>query len=147
MTFTLFDATALAIAAHADQKDQGDGGPYVRHPLRIMEALKPYGEVHQIVGVLHDTIEDTWVTVEYLRGRGASEEIIRALLSVTHDDESEPYEDAIRRAAADPIGRIVKLADNADNSLEWRMAYFPPDVVARRRLKYKKARLILEEAV
>jgi hypothetical protein len=49
------------------------------------------------------------------RGEGFSEEILAALDSVTKR-EGEAYEEFVLRAAANPIGRHVKLADLRDNS-------------------------------
>jgi hypothetical protein len=49
-----------------------------------------------------------------LRGEGFSDEVIAALQSVTKRDD-EDYMDFVQRAAANPIGRQVKLADLADN--------------------------------
>jgi (p)ppGpp synthase/HD superfamily hydrolase len=70
----------------------------------------------RIVAVLHDVCEDCpgW-TLDRLRGEGFSDRIIDALQSVTKRD-GEDYEEFVRRAAANPIGRRVKLADLHDNS-------------------------------
>jgi hypothetical protein len=70
----------------------------------------------RIVAVLHDVCEDCpgW-TFERLCDEGFSEHVIEALRSVTKRD-GEDYEDFVRRAAANPIGRQVKLADMRDNS-------------------------------
>ena len=72
-------------------------------------------EEARIVAVLHDVCEDCpgW-SFERLRSEGFSERILAALDSVTKR-EGESYPDFARRAAADPIGRRVKLADLTDN--------------------------------
>lgn len=64
----------------------------------------------------HDVCEDCpgW-TFERLRGEGFTPHIIAALDAVTKRD-GESYEEFVQRAAADPIGRRVKLADLRDNS-------------------------------
>lgn len=52
----------------------------------------------------------------------------------------------IRRAAADPVGRWVRLADNLDNldnSDPERAKNLPPDVRDRLALPYQRARDIL----
>ena len=60
----------------------------------------------------HDTIdEDTWVTVGFLRTTRFPETVITAGVSVSRVPE-EPYFSLVARAAVDPIGRYVKLADN-----------------------------------
>jgi len=57
-------ARALAIAndAHTGQFDKG-GQPYILHPIRIMLSLSPSDNVGRIVALLHDTVEDTKVTL------------------------------------------------------------------------------------
>jgi hypothetical protein len=69
----------------------------------------------RVVAVLHDVCEDCpgW-TFDRLRDEGFSDEVIAALDAVTKR-EGEHYEDFARCAAANPIGRNVKLADPADN--------------------------------
>ncbi len=69
----------------------------------------------RIVAVLHDVIEDTPVTVENLRRDGFSEAVIDALDTVTKRP-GETYTAFVLRAARNPIGRAVKLADLHDNS-------------------------------
>ena len=108
----LYDlALKIAIQAHRDQKDKS-GREYVMHPIRVAERCKDPRA--KIVALLHDTIEDTEVTVEYLREEGFPEEIINGILSVTKK-EGESYEDFVRRAAENEIGIIVKKADLEDN--------------------------------
>jgi (p)ppGpp synthase/HD superfamily hydrolase len=109
---TLERAIAIAAEAHAGQVDKA-GAPYVLHPLRMMLRVATTDE--RIVAVLHDVCEDCpgW-DFDRLRREGFSERIIVALQSVTKRD-GEDYEAFVRRAAADPIGRSVKLADLNDN--------------------------------
>lgn len=108
----LFDrAMQIAIRAHMGQKDKA-GRDYVMHPIRVAERCKDPRA--KIVALLHDTIEDTPVTAEYLRGEGFPEEIILGVLSVTKHDEEE-YDDFVARTAENAIGREVKIADLEDN--------------------------------
>ena len=110
---TLERAIVIAAEAHAGTTDKG-GAPYILHPLRMMMDLTSAEE--RIVAVIHDVCEDCpgW-TFERLRGEGFSEEILTALDSVTKR-EGETYEEFALRAAVNPIGRRVKLADLRDNS-------------------------------
>ena len=71
--------------------------------------------------------------------------VIAAVDSVT-GREGEPYIELVRRAAADPVGRWVKLADNLDNSDETRLARLPEATAARLREKYASARRLLRAA-
>lgn len=108
-----FEALALEIAtnAHKGQTDKA-GKPYILHPIRVAERCHTANE--RIVALLHDTIEDTCITADYLSSQGFPGNIVNAVLSVTRND-GESYEAFIRRCALDPIGRKVKIHDLEDN--------------------------------
>jgi len=105
-------AIRIAVNAHAGQLDKA-GVPYILHPLRVMNTLH-YVE-DKIVGVLHDTVEDTDVTFEVLAERGFSDVIIAGVDSVTHR-KGESWKGFIARCKVNDIGRRVKKADMRDNS-------------------------------
>lgn len=106
-------AIKIAVEAHSGQLDKA-GQPYVLHPLRVMLSLSD--EKDRIVGVLHDVIEDSNITYDYLIANGfeGETEILEALESVTKK-EDETYEEFIVRVALNSIGKRVKLADLEDN--------------------------------
>lgn len=120
MTWTLVRAEELATAAHAatGAVDPGSGQPYVTHPLRVARAVADagYDEAHQRVALLHDTLEDTALTAADLRAEGAPEQEVRAVLAVTKVPGDGDYAARVRRAAADPLGGVVKGFDMLDNS-------------------------------
>jgi (p)ppGpp synthase/HD superfamily hydrolase len=137
---TLERAIAIAAEAHAGQVDKA-GAAYVLHPLRVMLAVATPEE--RIVGVLHDVCEDCpgW-SFERLRAEGFSEAVLAGLDAVTKR-EGEDYPDFVRRAAADPIGRAVKLADLRDNCDLARIAS-PGEADFRRIEKYRQAIAMIE---
>jgi (p)ppGpp synthase/HD superfamily hydrolase len=104
-------AALICITNHAGQTDKA-GQAYFQHPMRV--ALHCATTEQKIVAILHDTIEDTPVTPEYLIEEGFSQTIVDAVLSVTRRD-GESYENFVKRAAENPIGRVVKLRDIEDN--------------------------------
>ncbi len=104
-------ALQIARVAHAEQRDKA-GTNYILHPLRMAASCN--NAEAKVVALLHDTIEGTPVTADYLRQQGIPEEIVEAVLSVTRR-EGEPYEQYILRAAQNPLGREVKIADLEDN--------------------------------
>lgn len=112
MTQTLERAIVIAATAHAGQVDKG-GAPYILHPLKVMLRMSSLEE--RIVAVLHDVVEDCGISLEDLRKEGFSEAVLSAIESVTKVP-GESYEDFVERAAQNPIGRVVKLADLEENS-------------------------------
>jgi (p)ppGpp synthase/HD superfamily hydrolase len=106
-------AIALAVEAHVGHWD-GEGQPYILHPLRVMAQVETNGE--RIVAILHDTVENEGDRVSYarLRQEGFPEEIVQTIDCLTRRD-GEPYADMIERIAPNPLARRIKLADLADN--------------------------------
>ena len=137
---TLDDAIRLAAEAHHGQRDKNDQ-PYILHPLRVM--FRQATEAAQMVGVLHDVIEDTKYTPEDLRQMGYPEEILQALDCVTKR-EGEPYEDFVLRSLKNPIAWRVKLADLEDNMDLRRMAGVTEKDM-QRVIRYRKAWAVLQQ--
>lgn len=108
---TIEKAIEIAAKAHAGDIDKG-GSPYVFHPLRLMFAVKtPF---QKMAAVLHDVVEDTSITLDDLRNEGFHPDVIEAIDALTKR-EGESRIEAAKRAAANPIARMVKLADVTDN--------------------------------
>ena len=104
-------AITLATRAHAGQTDKGDQ-PYILHPLRVMlQVSEPH---ERMTAVLHDVVEDTEVSLEDLSEQGFPLEVIEAIDALTKRD-GETRLQAAKRAAANPIARMVKIADVSDN--------------------------------
>ncbi len=130
----------ICLEAHRGQVDKA-GMPYHLHPERV--AARCSTDVETIVALLHDTIEDTDITPEYLINRGFPQEIIDAILSVTRRD-GESYEEFVTRAKQNPIGRMVKIHDLEDNMDIRRLDTLSDESVNRLR-KYLKAYHFLKE--
>ena len=115
MAANLERAIQIATDAHAGQH-RFDGSDYINHPLRVMRTLANQGhsERAQIVGVLHDTVEDTEVTFDYLADQGFTEEILTPLELLTKQP-GDDYELYIHRLAVNACSRAVKKADLFDN--------------------------------
>src|SRR5215203_2392256 len=111
---TLERAIEIAASAHAGQLDKA-GKPYILHPLRMMLQMATNDE--RIVAVLHDVVEDGpgW-TLARLRKEGFSEEVIAGVDAVTdRKKQGEDYDAFVRRAALNPLGKVVNFADLKDN--------------------------------
>ena len=141
MTAALEDAIVIAVEAHRGQKDKA-GAAYITHPLRLM--LQMETKVEQMVAVLHDVVEDSKMTLEGLRERGFSEQVVDAVDAVTAR-AGENYEDFILRAKPNPLARKVKMADLRDNMRMDRIAKLKPKDL-QRLARYHRALRVLEEA-
>ncbi len=108
---TLERAIEIAARAHTGQIDKA-GAPYILHPLRLMLAVRH--PLERMTAVLHDVVEDTDVTLEDLRAADIPAQVIEAVDALTKR-KGESRLDAARRAVHNPIARVVKLADVADN--------------------------------
>jgi (p)ppGpp synthase/HD superfamily hydrolase len=131
---TIEDAIALATEAHRGQT-RPDGSAYILHPLRVMLALQD--DLDQVVGVLHDVVEDTPVTLDDLRRRGYDPEVVEAVDHLSRR-EGETYEAFVERVAPHPRARRVKLADLADNMDVRRLKHFSSKD-AERMARYHRA--------
>lgn len=132
-------AMQLCFDAHKDQRDKG-GLPYVFHPFHLAEQMQTEETV--IAALLHDVVEDTEYTFKDIRAMGFSEDIIRALLLLTHD-ATVPYLDYVVRIKSNPIARAVKIADLQHNSDLSRLKK-PGEKDMLRVQKYQEALKILQ---
>ena len=132
---TLEQAIELAVKHHKGQYDKA-GKPYILHPLRLMMSVDTDDE--KIVAVMHDLVEDTHITIAYLRTAGFSEKVLSALDCVTNRD-NEDYESFIERIAQNPLATKVKLADLEDNMDLSRISE-PSKKDYKRIEKYKRAK-------
>jgi (p)ppGpp synthase/HD superfamily hydrolase len=126
----LDQAIELAVTAHVGQTDE-DGMPHIVHALEVMfgakkafeatTAEKPDYTVEElmIAAVLHDTVEDTFVTLGLIemqfgkRVRDLVDGVTRRGLG--KGETKEPYRDFIYRAKENPGSRIIKIADLVHN--------------------------------
>lgn len=106
-------AIRLAVNLHAGQFDKA-GKPYILHPLRVMNAVNTIEE--KIVGVLHDTVEDTDLTLdELLNTYKFPDNIVKSVGFITKE-KGTSYKEYILNIKEDELARVVKLADIRDNS-------------------------------
>ena len=132
---TLKRAIEIARQAHAGQVDKA-GEDYIEHPLRIMWKAKTEDE--QIIGVLHDVVEDSDWTFEMLEEEGFSSEVIEALRCMTKLSDDEDYDHFIDRVLTNTLAMRVKLLDLEDNMDLTRLSECTEDDI-RRNQKYQLA--------
>ena len=119
-------AIIFAVKAHHNTERRGKGFPYIVHPMEAVEIVATITPDQELLAAaaLHDTVEDTDVTVEQLRAEFG--ERIASLVASESDEmpegvsEEDSWHDrkqaAINRlAAASHDAKIVALGDKLSN--------------------------------
>lgn len=125
-TALLDRAIIFAVRAHAGTERRGKGFPYIVHPLEAVEIVATMTPDQELLAAaaLHDTVEDTGVTVEQIRAEFG--ERVAALVEAESDVFIEGISDtdswrarkqaAIDRLAAAPRdAKMVALGDKLSN--------------------------------
>lgn len=125
-TSLLDKAIIFATKAHANTERRGKGFPYIVHPMEAMEIVATITPDQELLAAaaLHDTVEDTDVTVEQIRAEFGDR--IAAIV----DNESDRMEAGVsetdswrgrkqaaieRLAKASHDAKIVALGDKLSN--------------------------------
>jgi (p)ppGpp synthase/HD superfamily hydrolase len=109
-------AKAIALAANVfENKTDKSGQPYILHCLRVMNGVDQNDSELMQIAILHDVVEDTDITLQYLSSTGFSTRVIVALNLLTHKG-TDTYEDYIKGIATNKDAVAVKLSDLKDNS-------------------------------
>ena len=141
-------AVKFAIKAHEGQFRKGSTIPYITHPLEVctIVSLITDNEEVRVASLLHDTVEDTPLTIERIKEL-FGEEIGEAVFAITKSkDGSLSYDDYIERVKANPLARAVKISDlkhNMDLSRLEKVGITEKDI--KRAKKYQKALKKLQE--
>lgn len=127
MDSSLLDkAVIFAVKAHANTERRGKGFPYIVHPMEAMEIVATMTSDQELLAAaaLHDTIEDTDVTVEEIRAE-FGDRVARIV-----DNESDRFEAGVseedswrgrKQAAIDRLAsvsiesKMVALGDKLSN--------------------------------
>ena len=125
-TNLLDKAMHFAIDAHANTERRGKGFPYIVHPMEAVEIVATITPDQELLAaaVLHDTVEDTDVTVEQIRAQFGDR--IAKLVDAESDQFTEGVSEvdswrgrkqaAIDRlAAASHDAKIVAMGDKLSN--------------------------------
>jgi len=145
-------ALRVAYESHAGQVD-AQGRDYFDHHVQGVYERIADAEVYEgkrvvgarVVAWLHDVVEDTPTTLDDLRDEGLPDEVVNAVDAITRR-AGEQYAAYIERVRLNPIARIVKLADNAQNLADNdALAAVDPVKAASLKRRYLAARERLEE--
>ncbi|MCT6813169.1 bifunctional (p)ppGpp synthetase/guanosine-3',5'-bis(diphosphate) 3'-pyrophosphohydrolase [Bombella apis] len=119
------EAYDLAAKAHEGQcRDNGD--PYITHPIAVANILAGFrmDPVSIMVGFLHDTVEDTGISLEMLAGRFGKDvaaivdgvtKLTRLELQSDRTKQAENFRKLVLAMSRDIRVLIVKLADRLHN--------------------------------
>lgn len=119
-------AIVFAVQAHAGTERRGKGFPYIVHPMEAMEIVATITPDQEMLAAaaLHDTVEDTDVTIERIREE-FGERIANLVASesdvmvegVSEEDSWHARKQAAidRLAAAPRDAKIVALGDKLSN--------------------------------
>lgn len=149
---TLDSVAKLAEALHEGQFDKG-GKPYFLHVEAVAQSLSAFGEKAMMAGYLHDSVEDTGITINELRElHGIPESVLDAIKMVSRNlyPEDYTYMDMIKAIASDGsyITKLVKIADNAHNSrADRKIENMTEEYLAFSKKRYSNARTILYPSV
>ena len=127
-------AYEFAKNAHKGQKDFA-GNDYITHPIFVQAHLD--SDILKICGYLHDTVEDTNVTLEEIDKIFGSE--VRSAIDALTKREGEDYLEYIERLMKNPIAVSVKRIDLIHNMDLSRVSSIKDKDLFRIENKYKPA--------
>jgi (p)ppGpp synthase/HD superfamily hydrolase len=117
----IFEAIEFAARAHRHQHRKGTGVPYIIHPLGVAHILIDHGCQEELViaGILHDTVEDTAVTLDDIREHFGMR-VAAMVEGASEPDKKDTWENRKHhtveylRTAPEEVA-LVACADKLDN--------------------------------
>jgi len=119
-------AIVFAVQAHHNTERRGKGFPYIIHPMEAVEIVATITSDQELLAAaaLHDTVEDTHVTVEDIRAafgdrvaalvHAESDEFVEGVSEAdSWHDRKQAAIDRLRNASHD--AKIVALGDKLSN--------------------------------
>ncbi len=125
-TQILDKAIIFAVKSHAGTERRGKSFPYIVHPMEAVEIVATITSDQELLAaaILHDTVEDTDVTIEQIRTE-FGERIASIVAAETDKKEKgksnesnwrKRKQDAINRIATAPMDvKIVAMGDKLSN--------------------------------
>jgi len=124
-----------------DEMNDRSGNPMILHAMRVSARGKTIDE--QIVGALHDLVEDTPITLEKL-SEVFPQHIVETVDKLSRRD-GETYKEFIKRISEHELATQCKLNDLADNL--GRVSNLPPDEGNGLKKRYLQARASLGQTL
>ncbi|MBU0279350.1 MULTISPECIES: GTP pyrophosphokinase [unclassified Gemella] len=127
------NAFFISLKAHRGQRDKA-GRLYIFHIIYVMFNTK--GIKGKIVALLHDVVEDSEITIDFLKSY-FDEEIVKAVDVITKKP-NQSYFDYLKVVKNNKLARQVKISDLKHNSNLNRLNYITNKDI-KRNMKYKRA--------
>ena len=109
MNSDFFDRAAkFAIDAHHGGERKGKGYPYILHPMEAAGIVASISNDQELLAaaILHDTVEDTDVTIEQIRQEFGDRVATLVYSETSHLPHDAPWRDR-KQAQADAIASVV----------------------------------------
>jgi (p)ppGpp synthase/HD superfamily hydrolase len=112
-------ASELALKVHGSQVDK-KGYPYMSHVSDIAQRVSHFGESYEVVGLLHDAIEDAdpkefqEAVIADIKA-SFSNEIFQSILAMTKKSGEDYFEHYLPRLKGNKVALQVKIADASHN--------------------------------
>jgi (p)ppGpp synthase/HD superfamily hydrolase len=136
-------ASEIALKVHGSQVDK-KGYPYMSHVSDIARRVSQLGEPYEVVGLLHDAIEDA-DPKEFQEDVIAdikssfSNEIFQSIVAMTKRPDEDYFEGYLARVKNNKIALQVKIADASHNLSK---AHLIEDVKLQDKLRAKYIKVL-----
>lgn len=118
-----FDKAAMfAIEAHQGTERRGKGYPYIIHPMEAASIVASITNDQELLAaaILHDTVEDTDVTIEQIREAFGDRVAVLIQNETAPLDETMPWREKktaqVKQLASSPFdSKVVALGDKLSN--------------------------------
>ena len=144
-------ARKIAEKVHLEPNEKYPGGqtdkkgfPYMAHINDVASRVAHLGESYEIVGLLHDSIEDahnqkTKLEIENLISSNFESEIIEAIDVMTKSSNEDYFSEYLPRVRKNKIALMVKIADSSHNLSK---AYLIEDKIEQEKLRQKYIKVL-----
>jgi len=115
----ILKATQIASRIHKDQVDKKNY-PYMAHISDVASRVSHLGESYEIVGLLHDAIEDAYPkefqekVIDDIKAT-FDNEIYESILAMTKRSDEDYFQEYLPRVKDDKLALQVKVADASHN--------------------------------
>ena len=136
-------ASELALKVHGSQVDK-KGYPYMSHVSDIAQRVSHFGESYEVVGLLHDAIEDAdpkefqEAVIADIKS-SFSNEIFQSIVAMTKRPDEDYFEGYLARVKNNKIALQVKIADASHNLSK---AHLIEDVKLQDKLRAKYIKVL-----